>query len=170
MIKKIAITGPESTGKTELAKQLAKYYNTIWVPEFSREYIDKINRPYDYDDIIEIAQEQLNREKEAEINANKFLFCDTELIVTKIWSEFKYQKCHPWILKNIEEHKYDLFLLCNIDIPWKFDKLREHRDKRKELFNLYFIELSVRKFPFEVISELGEKRMLNAIKSIEAHM
>jgi len=90
LIKKIAITGPESTGKSELAKKLAKHYNTVWVPEFSREYIDNINRPYDYDDIIEIAKGQLNREKEAEKKANKFLFCDTELIVAKIWSEFKY--------------------------------------------------------------------------------
>jgi len=71
-------------------------------------------------------------------NAKEYLFCDTELIVTKIWSEFKYSRCDPWILKNIEQNPYHLFLLCNIDLPWEADPQREHPHLRLELFDLYY--------------------------------
>lgn len=77
MIKKIAITGPESTGKSLLAEQLARYYNTVYVPEYAREYIDNLNKPYNFDDILKIAKAQLKNEKLLETKANKILFCDT---------------------------------------------------------------------------------------------
>jgi len=126
MTKRIAITGPESTGKSMLAENLAIHYRTEWIPEYAREYINNLDRPYNYDDILIIAKEQIKREERMFGKANQFLFCDTGLIVTKIWCEYKYGKCHKWIHDNIENHKYDLYLLADIDLSWQPDPLREH--------------------------------------------
>ncbi|MCX6251554.1 MAG: ATP-binding protein [Bacteroidetes bacterium] len=166
MIKRIAITGPESTGKSLLSERLAGYYHTTWVPEFAREYIDGLDREYNQEDILKIARGQLRNENRLLKSANQYLFCDTELIVTKIWSEVKYNKCDEWILKKIEEHKYDFYLLCYIDIPWEYDPQREHPQLREHLFDLYLQEMTERNLPFAVVSGLGEERLKNAVKII----
>jgi len=167
MIKRIAITGPESTGKSQLAKKLAEHYNTVWVPEFAREYLNIINRPYVQADILEIAKGQVESEDRLANFAKKILFCDTEAIVTKIWSEFLYKNCHEWILGEIKKNRYDLYLLCNIDLPWVADPLREHPVKRQYFFDLYYKELKSRDFNFYVISGEGDERFQNAIDIIE---
>ena len=166
-IKRIAITGPESTGKSMLAEKLALHYKTAWVPEFAREYLDQLSRQYRYDDILEIAKGQLRNEKLMVKDTGRYLFCDTELIVTKIWCEVKYGKCHPWIIEHIERHPYDLYLLCNIDLPWEDDPLREHPNKREYLFNLYLNELKGRNLPYKIISGQGDNRIAEAINIIE---
>ncbi|MCD4730544.1 MAG: ATP-binding protein [Bacteroidales bacterium] len=167
MIKKIAITGPESTGKSFLAEKLARHFHTVWVPEFARVFIDHLDRDYSYDDILFIAKSQMESEAVANDRAKDFLFCDTELIVTKIWCEYKYGKCHQWILDNLEKSNYDLYLLLNIDLPWQPDSQREHPDNREKLFDLYLKELNSRGLPFEIIDGNGEERMQKAIKIID---
>jgi NadR type nicotinamide-nucleotide adenylyltransferase len=167
MIWKIAITGPESTGKSMLAEQLAAHYKTTWVPEYAREYLEVLGKPYEEADILRIAQGQLEGEASQLKQAVRFLFCDTELIVTKIWSEVKYGRCDPWIPETIRTHGYDLYLLCDIDLPWQYDPLREHPDQRQYLFDLYYNELKDRKFPFAVIHGAGPARLENAIEIIE---
>lgn len=167
MIKKIAITGPESTGKSNLSEQLAFHYNTSWVPEYAREYLGNLNRPYKKNDIVIIAKNQVKSENVIIKKANNFLFCDTDLIVTKIWSEVKYNNCDQWILDKINNNTYDLFLLCNIDLPWENDPLREHPDEREDLMKLFENELSERKLPFLIISGSGKDRLNNAIKAID---
>lgn len=164
---RVAITGPESTGKSMLAGRLALYYQTVYVPEYARQYIDRLKRPYNKEDILKIARGQLRNEKKTGSTANRMLFCDTELIVTKIWSEVKYKTCDPWILNMIENHPYDLYLLCNIDLPWEEDPQREHPHMREHLFELYFDELMERQFPFAVISGIGEERLNNAIHVVD---
>lgn len=166
-IFRIAITGPESTGKSTLAKQLAQHYHTLWVPEFAREYISSLNRPYQQEDILTIAKNQLKKENEIASKANHFLFCDTELIVTKIWSEHSFKVCDEWILANINSHIYNLYLLCNIDLPWQFDPQREHPHLREYFFQLYLNELKSRNFNYTIISGTNQSRFLNAIKAIE---
>jgi len=150
-----------------LTEQLAARYNTVSVPEYAREYIDRIGRPYIKDDILDIAKGQIDLEKALENKAGGYLFCDTELIVTKIWSDVKYGNCDPWILEMIDRNRYDLYLLCDIDIPWEFDPQREHPHYRKELFELYYNELAHRNFPFSVVSGLGPDRLENAVRIIE---
>jgi len=169
MIRKIAITGPESTGKSLLAEQLSQHFNTVWVPEYAREYLENLHHPYDETDIIKIAKGQIKNEQTKLKLATGFLFCDTELIVTKIWSEVKFHRCDQWILSTIEDHKYDLFLLCYIDLPWEDDPLREHPDKRKFLFDLYYQEMVNRKLLFYVVTGKGKIRLANAISIIEKH-
>jgi NadR type nicotinamide-nucleotide adenylyltransferase len=164
---RIAITGPESTGKSDLAKALAEYYQTVWVPEYAREYLNNLNRDYIYKDILLIAKGQVKGEEEILEKTNRFLFADTEMIVLKIWCEVKYRKCHPWILNQLAKQKYDLYLLTDIDLPWQPDPLREHPDKRRELFNLYLDELKKKDLPFEIVSGFGDQRLANAIEIIE---
>ncbi len=169
MLKRIAVTGPESTGKSLLTEQLARHYNTVWVPEFARSYLEKLGRPYDEDDILKIAQGQVWAEQEMEPKACRYFFCDTELIVTKIWSEVKYKRCDPWILRGIREQQFNLYLLCDIDLPWEFDPLREHPHMRSNLFDLYQNELTVRNLPYAIIRGVGPVRLENAVKEIERY-
>jgi NadR type nicotinamide-nucleotide adenylyltransferase len=167
MIMKVAITGPESTGKSMLSEQLAAHYQTAWVPEYAREYLEKLGRPYEERDILFIARGQVSGEERQLPQATRFLFCDTESLVTKIWSEVKYGRCDPWILDAIERHPYDLYLLCDVDLPWEYDPLREHPDQRQYLFDLYYNELKNRKYPFFVVRGTGPDRLANAVRIIE---
>jgi NadR type nicotinamide-nucleotide adenylyltransferase len=165
---RIAITGPESTGKSLLSQQLAEHYLTDFVPEIARDYLNRLQRPYNYNDLLEIAQMQLKTENVMAALANKFLFCDTELIVIKIWSEIKYGKCHEWILDKLHTHYYPLYLLCDIDLPWEDDPLREHPDSREFLMQYYEKNLKQLNRPFIKIRGRGLQRLKNAIHAVES--
>jgi NadR type nicotinamide-nucleotide adenylyltransferase len=167
---RIAVTGPESCGKSELAEKLAAVFHTVWVPEYARQYLDEINRPYDYEDLLSIARGQKQLVETLLPQASEVIVADTELLVIKIWSEFKYGKCDPEIIKHLNEQEYDLYLLCDIDLPWEFDSLREHPERRQELFALYQNEMIRRAWPFEVISGSGEKRLKNAMNAVRKHI
>jgi nicotinamide riboside kinase len=101
--------------------------------------------------------------------ANKFLFCDTELLVTMIWSQFVFGKVSPWITEQLSKQKYNLILLTNIDIPWTFDPLREHPDHREELFYLYKKKLQDLHLPYEIVSGTGNERVENAVDKLRRH-
>jgi len=163
----ISITGPESTGKSTLAEALATHYGTCWVREYAREYLTGLGRPYEFEDIRLIAKEQYRREQQEKAKALNFLFCDTDFLVFKIWSEFKYGSADTWITSQVRDHRYDLYLLCDIDLPWVSDPLREHPHRRKELFDLYLSELTDLQATFEVISGTGQERIHKAISAIE---
>lgn len=169
MIKKIAVTGPESTGKSAMAEALALEFHTVWVPEYARGYIGKLNRPYTSKDIEIIARHQIALEDELLTKANRVLICDTDLIVTKIWSGFVFGFCPDWIEKEIVNRPYDLYLLMNIDLPWQEDPQREHPDRREELFNLYKTTLEKYQLPYSVISGIGKNRQNNALEVIKNH-
>lgn len=166
MTKRVAITGPESTGKTRLAAQLAAHYHSAWVPEFARDYLFGLGRSYTYDDILYIAQNQFRLNREAAPGKGQYVFCDTELIVTRIWCEVKYGKCHPWIIDNIPNQDFDLYLLPDIDLPWEPDPQREHPDMREYLMQLYLKELEAWKFPYRIIRGQQEERLGNALEAL----
>jgi len=168
MIRKIAITGPESTCKSELSSKLAIHYRTIWVPEYARNYLVQISRPYTFDDIAVIADGQQALTAQLQSNARRYLFCDTDPLVTYIWSMFRFGSCDPRVEDLVESARYDLHLLCDIDVPWEDDPLREHPKARKELYQMYLAELGRRGMPFEVVSGLGNDRLKNAISVIES--
>lgn len=167
MIKRIAIVGPECTGKTQLSHALAKHYQTVWVPEYARHYIDRLNRPYVQEDLLTIAKYQLLTEDELALEANKVLICDTNLVVIKIWSEFKYGTCNPEIVRMLNNRTYNLHLLTNIDIPWENDPQREHPHQREQLYALYKKELEALGVPYRVISGSETLRLTTAIRAID---
>lgn len=168
-MKKISVTGPESTGKSELSIALASHFKTTRTKEFARDYIRGLNRPYQQDDLLLIAKEQLKMEEEKKKVAHRFLFCDSDLLVIKIWSLHKYGVCHPWILNQLEKNRYDLYMLCDIDLPWQYDPQREHPHLRRFFFNWYKKELEDYGFPYFVVSGKGKQRIENALTGIRQY-
>jgi NadR type nicotinamide-nucleotide adenylyltransferase len=166
-IYKIAITGPESTGKSTLARKLARHYQTVWVEEYARQYLDQLGRPYAESDLLTIAKGQFKNEQTILERATRFLFCDTEPIVLKIWSAYKYQHIVSEILEIHDQARYHHYLLMNIDLPWVFDPLREHPDQRSFFFNWFVRELEEKKASFSIISGAEDERVKNAIEVID---
>jgi NadR type nicotinamide-nucleotide adenylyltransferase len=166
-IKKVTVVGPECSGKTELSRFLASHFKTEWVPEYARAYLNKLNRPYEETDLLKIAHGQLRIEDEWTQNANKLLICDTNLIVIKVWSEARFGKCDPDILKAMNARHYDLLLLTNNDLPWEEDPQREHPDKREHFWKIYQKEAAESGIPTVEISGAREDRRTKAIDAIQ---
>ena len=149
-LKKIVIIGHESTGKSTLCEQLANYHQTIWCREYAREYLLKHGTNYTYDNLLTIARGQIELEDKAVASVMEdvaasaaidtpLLFIDTNMYVMKVWCEFVFDKCHQWIIEQIVTRQYDLYLLCNTDLPWVKDDLREYPDleTRERLYHIY---------------------------------
>jgi NadR type nicotinamide-nucleotide adenylyltransferase len=174
MLKKIVIIGPESTGKSTLCKQLAAHYNSLWVKEYAREYLLLHGMSYSYDDLLTIAKGQLAGEAAAveklpEAGENALLFIDTDMYVMKVWCEFVFGNCHQWILDQVAEQQYDLYLLCNTDLPWVKDELREYPDPttRDRLYHIYKDIMVNQPVPWADISGTDDERLNKAIESVE---
>ncbi|MFV8341824.1 DUF4301 family protein [Flavobacterium sp. XS2P39] len=170
-IIRIALFGPESTGKTTLAKQLAEYYKTEWVPEFARDYLqekwDVSQQICDVDDMLPIAYGQTQLENSSALIANKYLFCDTNLMVTKVFSEVYYKFCDPLLDQAALAHEYDLFFLTDIDVPWEKDDLRDSPEKRESVFAVFKQSLIDNKKPFITLSGDKNLRLSKAISVID---
>jgi nicotinamide riboside kinase len=170
-IIKIAMFGPESTGKTTLAIQLADHYKTAWVPEFARDYLqekwDRSALICDVDDMLPIAYGQTKLENHGLSIANKYLFCDTNLLVTKVFSEVYYNCCDPLLDKAAQEHEYDLFFLTDIDVPWEKDDLRDRAEGRDAVFGVFKKSLVDNNKPFITLSGDKNLRLEKAISIIE---
>ena len=167
MIKRIAIIGPESTGKSELCQHLARHYDTEWVPEYARFYIDRLDRDYEQYDLKSIAEGQLSWEDEKAEYANKYLICDTNLIVIKIWSDHKYGETDEWIEEQLMSRSYDFYLLANIDLPWRPDPQRETPEMRKHFFDIYKNYLEEKQLPYAIVSGIEGERKKCAVDAIE---
>jgi NadR type nicotinamide-nucleotide adenylyltransferase len=183
MLKKIAIIGPESTGKSSLCQRLAAHYKTEWCPEYAREYLLKHGMNYSYDDLLTIAKGQVDLEEKYQslvvsreslvhsplATRHSLLFIDTDMYVMKVWSEFVFGKCHRYILDQIVNRKYDLYLLCNIDLPWVKDKLREYPDPatRKKLYDIYLDIMINQQTTWVDISGDHEERFQKARLAVE---
>ncbi len=166
-IKKVCVIGPECTGKTELSKFLAAHFKTTCVDEYARAYLNKLGKTYTQADLTKIAHGQLRMEDEWLNESNRIMVCDTNLIVIKVWSEFKFGNCDKEILQRMTERKYDLYLLTNIDIPWQEDPQREHPDKREYFWDVYQKEVAQTQVPVVEISGTREARQKKAIEAIE---
>jgi NadR type nicotinamide-nucleotide adenylyltransferase len=176
-IRKVVIMGPESTGKSTLCQQLAAHYKTLWCPEYAREYLLTNGTNYTYYDLLTIAKGQVSLEemyfkKVAENETSNLLFVDTDMYVMEVWCEFVFGKCHPFILDRIATQKNDLYLLCNVDLPWVKDELREYPDleTRQKLFHIYHNILTNQPVPFVVISGTNEERLQSAITAVDIFM
>ncbi len=192
-MKKIVVLGPESTGKSFLCTQLATHYQSKWVPEFARDYLEKNGSGYQYEDLYEIAKGQLELEELAMGNEQSTiekdlpnlppytvylppstvnlppLFFDTDLYTIKIWSEISFNQCDNRILSRIAERRYDLYLLCNTDLPWAPDPLREYPDleMRRRIYHYYKDALVNQEKPWADISGDYEERFLKAVEAVD---
>ena len=183
MIIKVVVIGPESTGKSSLCEQLANHYKTEWVKEYAREYLLTNGTEYGYDNLLEIAKGQFALENaaiqlvenkatntSASNSSSKIILLDTNMYVLKVWCEFVFEKCHPWILNQIVENSYDLYLLCDVDLPWIKDELREYPDLeiRERLYRHYKDLLVNQSTPWVNISGNYQQRLDNAINAIDS--
>lgn len=162
---KIIVTGPECCGKTSLCEALSQYLKIPFAEEYSRTYLNKLDRTYRQQDLLEIAKGQLKSEQKAA--KQKLAILDTDLITIKIWSEYKYQSCEKWIVEQIQKQKKEIrfYLLCKPDIPWNFDPLRENPTDRSLLFELYKKELEQLQYPYFIVE--GKDRTNIAIHAIQ---
>jgi len=182
-LKKIVIIGPESTGKSTLCGLLANHYHTLWCREYAREYLLTHGREYTFETLLTIAKGQLALEEETVKRETVFIneqsaihnpqspvFIDTDMYVMKVWCEYVFNKCHSFILEQLAKRTYDLYLLCNIDLPWVEDELREYPDEksRMELYHIYKDILVNQNTPWVEISGNYEERLQTGVSAVDA--
>jgi NadR type nicotinamide-nucleotide adenylyltransferase len=165
---KIALTGPESTGKSTLAQQLAQHYQTVYVPEYARYFLEVFGANYSESQVWEIARGQITLEKALLSQARRVLFLDTELTVLKVWLEHAFNHCPEWLIATQKSQNYDLYLLLDIDLPWQPDPLREHPHKRAYFFEKYQAELTALGANYQIIRGSENERLDLAIHWIDS--
>ncbi len=164
---RIVITGPESTGKTTLATQLAERFGGLYVPEYAREYVEQLRGHYTFADVENIARKQIEQYVQAKESSVEFVFFDTWLIITKVWFEWVFGRVPEWLEDAMGSCQVDLYLLCLPDLPWEADPVRENGgENRLKLFNQYRNELIRRKLPFVEIGGTNDVRLNNAIDAV----
>lgn len=168
---KAVLYGPESTGKTTLAARLASHFDTVWVEEYMRVYLqdkwDKFKMVCEPVDLLKIAAGQIHRENELAKKANRVLFCDTDLLELKVYSEAYYQGyCDPLLLKHALNNVYDIYFLTNIDTPWVPDDLRDKPHDREGMFQKFKSSLQLNNKPFIILSGDENERFELAVSAI----
>jgi len=163
---KVAIVGPESSGKTFLAEKLSLHYKCLWVPEYAREYLQRLKKPYTEIDVEKIAKGQIESEDASAKKSKSLLICDTNLLVIKIWMEHKYNQLPQWIEQENAERKYDLHLLTAPDIPYEPDTLRENPELGEYFFEKYQHLLEEANLKHTIIHGSQSARMETATKAI----
>ena len=169
-IMKIAVVGPESTGKSTMSAYLANHYQTVWVPEYAREYCEKLTAPPTWQDEINMFYGQLALERKMLPKANKLLICDTTFITVKIWSDHSFGETPREVLDELPKHPYNIYLLLDIDLPWEEDPLRDFPHLRDHFMNIWIKELNDLKANYKVIPGIGDARYECAVKVIDEYI
>jgi nicotinamide riboside kinase len=161
---KIAVTGPESTGKSSICEAYGEKHNALVVPEFARTWLgSKPNYHYTFEDVEWMAQEQFRLQTEAQQSGSKLILFDTDLLVYRVWMDVVFGNCPKWIAEESERNAFDFTFLMDIDLVWKDDPLREHPHLREELFFRYLNVLENSKRPFGIVSGTAKERYENSI-------
>jgi len=170
-VVKVALFGPESTGKTTLSEHLARYYNSVWCPEYAREYLQKKwnneRKVCEEKDMLPIAYGQMQSENELAQKATDVLICDTDLLETMVYYELYYKTCDPLIKEAALANSYDLYFLTYIDVPWEYDELRDRPFEREELFELFKQTLDRYNKPYIILKGDKKERLHKAVSIID---
>ena len=170
-VVKVALFGPESTGKTTLSEHLARFYNSVWCPEYAREYLQKKwnneRKVCEEKDMLPIAYGQIETENELAQKATDVLICDTDLLETMVYYELYYNTCDPLIKEAALANSYDMYFLTYIDVPWEYDDLRDRPDQREELFELFKNTLDRYNKPYIILKGDKKQRLATATKVID---
>ncbi len=169
---KVVLFGPESTGKSTLCEALAEKFNTHWVPEFMRSYLqkkwDKDKEKITKADLLPIAHGQIASENEMAEKTDTYLFCDTNLREIKVYSEYYYEGfCPAEIINAVDNHHYHHYFLTDVDLPWRADDLRDHPHDRQNMFRIFEVELINNQLPFTILSGTLEERIEKATQVLE---
>lgn len=166
---KIAVVGPESTGKSTIAQALARHFNTVCVPEFAREYCKNLHNEYTLQDEVNMYYGQIALEDTLIPLANtNILLCDTTILTVKIWCDHLFGDTPQEVKDEIQQRPYDLYLLMDIDLPWEEDPLRDFPEQREHFMEVWRQELDSLKAQYAVISGLGNQRFENALAAIKS--
>lgn len=163
--RRLVVTGPESTGKSSLSAGLSAELNMPWVPEYARTYLELLPRKYTYDDLWEIALGQRASERSAP--QAPLLILDTDLLVLEVWYLWVFGRVPEGLEELIQSQRPGYYLLCNIDLPWEPDPLREHPQHRQELFDLHRERLEARGLPYAVVSGRDQLRLESALQVVQ---
>lgn len=167
-IKKIAIVGPESTGKSTISKQLSKYYQVPWVAEYARYYCANLTTPCTLQDEINMFHGQVALEQAVlETTEAEFIICDTTFITVKIWSDAFFGETPNVVLEALSANKYDFYVLLDIDLPWEDDPLRDFPDQREHFLGIWHKELKALGANYKLVGGMGDFRLQNAITVID---
>jgi NadR type nicotinamide-nucleotide adenylyltransferase len=166
-VRRVCVFGPESTGKSTLARRLAEHFDTVWVPEFAREWLEVHDGALEAADMPTLVHGQTASEDALARQANRLLVCDTDPLTTSIWSDVLYGQCAPAVQRAAEARRYDLYLLCDVDVPWVDDVVRYLPDERASFFTRCVRELEARDRPYTIVRGDWEERWEIAVTAIE---
>ena len=167
-IKKIAIVGPESTGKSTIAIELAKYYKVAWVPEYARYYCEALTEPCTLQDEVNMFHGQVALEQSVlAVAETDFIICDTTFLTVKIWSDAFFGETPQVVLDALHKNPYDFYVLLDIDLPWQDDPLRDFPNQREHFMQVWHQELKELNANYKVVSGIGEVRFKNAVEVID---
>lgn len=162
--KIIVITGAESTGKSTLTTALADHFKAPFIPEFAREYVENLSEKYTYHDVEKIAQKQVEELNQYKNSVHPYIFVDTWLIITLIWFEVVFNQIPDGMESLIQNTKIDLFLICENDLPWKADSVRENGGKQRfKLQEKYIETIKNYGFNYQLVNGKGKQRIKNAL-------
>ncbi|MEN5235420.1 ATP-binding protein [Sphingobacterium faecium] len=164
---KIAVVGPESTGKSTIAQAVAQHFNTVCVPEYAREYCKNLHNEYTLQDEVNMYYGQIALENTLiPLAKNNLLICDTTIMTIKIWCDYLFGDTPQDVKDEINSRHYDLYLLMDIDLPWEEDPLRDFPEHREHFMGVWESELKSLDANYIIISGLGDERLNNALQAI----
>ncbi|PRD52572.1 AAA family ATPase [Sphingobacterium gobiense] len=165
---KIAVVGPESTGKSTMAQHLAHVLGTVCVPEYARYYCRKLNREYTLQDEVNMFYGQIALEDSLiPLAKNDILVCDTTMLTVKIWSDHLFHSTPQEVTDEIKSRKYDFYLLMDIDLPWEDDPLRDFPEQREHFMRIWKKELKALDASYKIISGAGDERLKNGLNAVD---
>jgi len=167
--KIVVITGAESTGKSTITELLAQHFNAPYIPEIARDYVENLNRKYNYSDVENIAKRQVDQLNALKNSNHPFIFVDTWLIITKIWFEVVFNKIPSWLENEIRNTKIDLFLVCDIDLPWQADPVRENGGETRLILHKKYLEnIKYYNFDYKIVNGKNKDRFENALLHLKS--